>query len=149
MAAASARVEIGDVAGATRDLKVIAAELIDQGRPADAIEVLREAARLTPGDDEIRERLLNVYVASGDFVRARECASTPRQLKGLAATLQGAGHEAAALEALSEAARLDPTDAELRTHLARTFVARGDVQEAGQYLYVETAGDDPHLLFTV
>ena len=82
MAAASARVEIGDVAGATRDLKAIAAELVEQGRPADAIEVLREAARLTPGDDEIRVRLLDAYVASGDFVRARECASTPDQLKG-------------------------------------------------------------------
>src|SRR6185436_5958864 len=98
MVAASARVEIGDVPGATRDLKEIAAELLAKGRPADAIEALREAAGLTPDDDEIRQRLLDVFVASGDFVRARECASTPEQLKGLADVLEAGGHEDAALE---------------------------------------------------
>ena len=149
MMAASARVEIGDVAGASRDLKEIAAELLEQGRPADAIETLREAAALTPDDGEIRQRLLDVYVASGDFARARECASTSEQLKGLAAALEAGGHEDAALEALGKAARLDPEDGELRAHLARRFVARGDVQAAAQYLTVETAGNDPQLLFTV
>ena len=209
MMAAGARVEIGDVAGATRDLKEIAVELIEKNRPADAIEALREAAGLTPDDDEIRERLLDVYVASGDFARARECASTPEQLKGLAqlleagghedaaldalgeaarrdpedselrarlarafvargdvarareyastpeqlkelaVDLEAGGHEDAALDALSEAARLDPEDSELRARLARAFVARGDLATAAQYLTVETAGDDPQLLFTV
>lgn len=149
MLAASARVEIGDVAGATRDLKEIAIELLEKGRPADAIEVLREAAVLTPDDDEIRQRLLDVYVASGDFARARECASTAEQLKGLAASLEAGGHEDAALGALGEAARLDPEDGELRARLARTFVARGDLRAAAEYLTVETAGDDPQLLFTV
>lgn len=149
MLAASARVEIGDVAGATRDLKEIAVELLEKGRPADAIEVLREAAVLTPDDDEIRQRLLDGYVASGDFARARECASTAEQLKGLAASLEAGGHEDAALGALGEAARLDPEDGELRARLARTFVARGDLRAAAEYLTVETAGDDPQLLFTV
>jgi tetratricopeptide (TPR) repeat protein len=108
--AARARVEIGDVAGATRDLKEIAAELLEKGRPADAIEALREAAGLTPDDDEIREHLLGVYVATGDLVRARECVSTPEQLKRLAASLEAGGHEDAALDALGDAARLDPQD---------------------------------------
>ena len=57
--------------------------------------------------------------------------------------------EDAALDTLSEAARLDPEDSELRARLARTFVARGDFQAAAEYLTVETAGDDPQLLFTV
>lgn len=209
MVAASARIEIGDVAGATRDLKEIAAELLQDGRPADAIEALREAAGLSPDDDEIRQRLLDVFVASGDFARARECASTPEQLKGLAEVLEtgghedaaletlgeaarldpadselrarlarafvgrgdlqrareyastpdqlkelaveleAGGHEEAALETLSEAAQLDPSDSELRARLARAFVARGDLATAAQYLTVETAGDDPQLLFTV
>ena len=149
LVAASARVEIGDVAGATRDLKEIAAELLENGRPADAIEALREAAGLSPQDDEIRKRLLDVYVAGGDFARARDCASTPDQFRGLAAALQSAGHEDAALDALGEAARLDPEDSELRAHLARTFVARGDLQAAAEYLTVQTAGDDPQLLFTI
>jgi tetratricopeptide (TPR) repeat protein len=147
--AANARVEIGDVPGATRDLKDIAAELLMKGRPADAIEALREAAGLTPDDDEIRQRLLDVYVASGDFTRARECASTPPQLKELAASLEAGGHEDAALEARREAARLDPEDGELRARLVRAFMARGDLQGAAEYLTVDTAGNDPDLLFTM
>ena len=149
MSAANARVELNDVAGAVRDLKEIAAELVEKGRIVDAIEALRGAAVLTPDDDEIRRRLLDIYVAGGDFARARECASTPDQLKGLAAALEAAGHEETALEVLGEAARLNPEDAEVRAHLARAFVARGNLQAAAEYLTVETAGDDPRLLFTV
>jgi tetratricopeptide (TPR) repeat protein len=133
MVAASARVEIGDVAGAARDLKEIAAELLNKGRSADAIETLREAAGLTPDDDEIRRRLLDVYVATGDFARARECTSTPEQLKALAETLEAGGHVDAALDTLAEAARLDSEDGELRARLARAFAARGDVARAREY----------------
>jgi len=146
--AATARVEIGDVAGAVRALKDIAVELLDRGRPADAIEALREAAELAP-DDEIRQGLLDLYVGTGDLARARECASTAAQLKTLAASLEAAGHEDAALEALGAAARLDPEDRELRTRLTRTFVTRGDLQAAAEYLTLETAGDDPQLLLMV
>jgi tetratricopeptide (TPR) repeat protein len=147
--AARARGEIGDAQGALSDLKQIAAELTAKGREADAIEVLREAALINPEDEEIRERLLAVYIAAGDFVRARQCAATVDQLKSLAAALDAKGHPDHALEALREAARLDPTDAELKAHLARTFVARGDMAAAAEYLTVETAGDDPQLLLTV
>jgi tetratricopeptide (TPR) repeat protein len=147
--AASARVEIGDVPGAAGDLKEIAAELLKKGRPAEAIEALREAAALTPDDDEIRQCLLDVYVAAGDFARARECASTGGQLKALAESLEAGGHEEAALETLREAARLDPDDGELRARLVRTFMARGDLQAAAAYLTAETAGNDPQLLLTV
>ena len=133
MKAASARAETGDVTGATRDLKEFAGELLEKGRPVDAIEALRGAAGLTPDDDEIRQRLLDVYVASGDFARARECASTVEQIKGLAEAIEAAGHEDAALEMLGEAARLDPEDGELRAHLARAFVGRGNLARAREY----------------
>jgi len=147
--AASARVEIGDLAGAIRDLKEIAAELLEKGRSADALAAWREAAGLAPDDDEVRQRLLDIYVATGDLARARECASTAEQLKALAASLEAAGQGDAALEALGSAARLDPADGELRTRLARTLVTRGDMQAAAEYLTVETAGNDPQLLFMV
>ena len=147
--AARARGEIGDTQGALTDLKEIAAELTSKGREADAIEVLREAALISPDDEEIRERLLAVYIAAGDFARARQCAATVDQFKGLAAALDAKGHPEHALEALREAARLDPEDAELRAHLARTFVERGDMAGAAEYLTIETAGDDPQLLLTV
>jgi tetratricopeptide (TPR) repeat protein len=146
--AARARAETGDAGGASRDLKDIAGELLDKGRAADAQEALREAAVLTPDDDDIRHRLLDVYVATGDFAKARECATTAQQLTALAATLESAGHSDAALDALVDAARLDPQNTALQAKLARAFVARGDLQAAAPYLSAETVGDDPQLLFT-
>jgi tetratricopeptide (TPR) repeat protein len=147
--AARARAEIGDTPGALRDLKEIAAELSAKGRDGDAVEVLREATVLSPDDEELRERLLALFIATGDFARARECADTPGRFKSLAAALETSGHPDEALEALRQAARLDPEDAELRATLARTFVERGDLVGAAEYLTVESAGSDPKLLLTV
>ena len=149
MAAASARVEIGDTAGAVSDLKTIATDLAEQDRQAEAFEALRQAALLVPDDAEIRERLLDMYVAAGDFEHARQCAVTVDQFKMLAAALEAKGHPDEALQAMRDAAVLDPGDAALRAHLARAFVARSDMASAAEYLTVETAGDDPHLLLTV
>jgi len=149
MAAASARAELGDVAGAVRDLKEVAADLTGQGRQADAIEALREAAQLNPSDEEIRARLLDVYLAAEDFARARECATTVTQFKMLSAALERLGRAEVALDMLREAARLDAGDSDLKAHLARAFVARGDMAAAAQYLTVETAGNDPALLTMV
>ena len=149
MAAASARIEMGDVAGAHRDLKEIASELADKGRHADAIEVLREAAKLNPDDEEIREKLLDVYFAAGDFVRARECATSVEQFRLLAAALEGQDRTDEALDTLRQASSQNPYDTDLKAELARTFVARGDIVTAAEYLTLETAGDDPELLLTV
>ena len=104
MTAASARIEIGDTAGALRDFKEIAGELADKGREAEAIEVLREAARLNPDDDEVRDKLLDVYFAAGDFDHARECATTVEQFRMLAAALEANGRPDEALDALRQAA---------------------------------------------
>ncbi len=149
LAAASARIEMGDVGGAMRDLKEIAAELADKGRQPEAIEVLREAAKLNADDEEIRERLLDVYFAAGDLARARECATTLEQFRLIAAALEGQGKADEALETLRQAAAHHPDDKELSAELARAFVERGDLVTAAAYLTVETAGDDPKLLMTV
>ena len=146
---ARARILIQDTAGAVRELKALAEELAGKGRHAEAIQGLREAAVLSPEDDEIRERLLAVYLATGDYARARECASTAGQFKDIAARLDELGQKDEALTALREAARLDPADGELKVYLARAFVARGDFASAAEYLTVETAGNDPRLLLTV
>ena len=42
-----------------------------------------------------------------------------------------------------------PGDTELSAQLAKTFIARGDLTTAAEYLTAETAGDDPALLLTV
>ncbi|OFV90603.1 MAG: hypothetical protein A3H95_06995 [Acidobacteria bacterium RIFCSPLOWO2_02_FULL_64_15] len=87
--AARTRAEIGDVAGAVRDLKAIATELVSKGREAEAFKLLREALSL------------------------------------------------------------DPKDRDLRAHLARGAVARGDLATAAEFLTAEIAGDDPDLLLVM
>lgn len=145
MAAAAARVDIGELSEAAADLKAIAAELSEAGRQPEAIEALRRVALIRPDDEEIRERLLGVYLGAGELDRARECAVTPQQFKSLAAAFDVNGRTVDALEMLREAARLDPEDAELREHLARTFVANGNIEAASEYLTAQTAGSDPQL----
>ena len=147
--AVSARIEIGDVGGAMSDLKEIASELAEKGRHADAIEALREAAKLNAEDEEIREKLMDVYLASGDLARARECATTVEQFRMIAAAHEAQGQPDEALETLRQAAAVNPGDTDLAAQLARAFMAKGDVATAAQYLTRETAGDDTELLMTV
>jgi tetratricopeptide (TPR) repeat protein len=149
LTASSARIEMGDVGGAMRDLKEMAEELSAKGRQTEAIEVLKEAAKLDPDDDEIKEKLLDVYFAAGEFVQARECALTIEQFRMIAAALEAQGNADEALETLRQAATRHPGNTELGAQLARTFIARGDLTTAAEYLTVETAGDDPALLMTV
>ena len=149
LAAASARIEMGDVGGALRDLKEIAGELSDKERYDEAVEVLREAAKLNPQDEEVRDKLFDVHNASGEFLRAREFATTVEQFRTIAAALEAQGHGDEALETLRRAAAANPLDTDLRAELARAFIAKGDIAVASEYLTVETAGDDPQLLKTV
>ncbi len=149
LTAANARLEMGDKAGALRDLKEIASELADKGRQTEAVEVLRQAAKVHPGDEEIQDRLLDVFFAAGDFVQARECATTVEQFRIIAAALEAQGRSDDAIDTLRQAASTHPTDIELGAELARAFIARGDVTTAAEYLTRETAGSDPQLLLTV
>jgi tetratricopeptide (TPR) repeat protein len=147
---ARARVEMGDKAGALRDLKEIAAELaVDKGRQAQAIEVLREAGTLNPDDHEVKEQLFDIYLAGGELLRAREHATTVDQFRSVASAFETQGNTDEALETLRSAVALNDEDTELKAELARAFVAKGDLETAAQYLTVETAGDDPELLLTV
>jgi tetratricopeptide (TPR) repeat protein len=149
LTAASARIEMGDKGGALSDLKEIAGELADKGRQPEAIEVLHEAAKLNPDDDEIKEKLMDVYFAAGDYAKARECATSVEQFRMIAAALEAAGNADEAVATLQQAAAAHPDDTELSAQLARTFVARGDLATAAQYLTAESAGNDPELLLTV
>ena len=79
-----------------------------------------------PGDDEIRVRLLRVYVAAEDFARASECATTAAEFKTLAETLDSRGRADEALSLRREAARADPADMELKATLALTVSPPAD-----------------------
>jgi len=149
MQAVSARIEMRDVGGALSDIKDIAGELAEKGRHPEAIEALREGAKLNPDDEEIREKLLDVYLAAGDLEHAREYATSVEQFKMVAAALEAQGKSDEALDTLRQAANQHDYDNELRAHVARAFLAKGDLATAAQYLTVETAGDDPELLMTV
>jgi tetratricopeptide (TPR) repeat protein len=148
-AAARARIDVNDATGALRDFKELASELAGNGRQGEAIEALREAAVLSPDDEEVRERLVQVYLASGDFAKARECASTSAQFKAIASKLETMGRAEEVLATLREAARLDPSDLALQEHLARVFLERGDLTAAAEYLTVDAAGNSPQLLLMV
>jgi len=149
MQAVRARIEMRDVAGALNDLKEIAGELVEKGRHGEAVEALREAAKVNPDDEEIRERLLDVYLAAGELERARECATTVEQFRTVAAALEAQGKSAEALDTLRQAAGQHDYDNALRAEVARAFLAKGDLATASEYLTVEAAGDDPELLLTV
>jgi tetratricopeptide (TPR) repeat protein len=147
--AARARIDVNDAAGALRDFRELARELTENGRRDEAIEALREAAILSPDDEDIREQQLQIHLAGGDFGKARDYATTSPQLKAIATQLEAMGQPDEALATLREAARLDPDDVVLREHLARVFVERGDISSAAEYLTIETAGENPQLLLTV
>jgi tetratricopeptide (TPR) repeat protein len=147
--AVSARIEMGDKAGALGDLKEIASELAEKGRTADAVAALKQAAEVHPDDEEVREKLYDVYFGAADYVHARECATSLQQLQMIAASQDGAGDVDGALETLRHAADTHPDEKELRADLARKLVARGDMTAAATYLTVEAAGDDPELLIVV
>ena len=148
MAAAAARVEIGDVSGSVQELQEIGVELTQKGRSKEAAEALRQAVTLAPDDDGIRTRLLQLYVAAEDFAGAREYATTIAQLQSLADSLDLRGRHEEALEILRDAEWIDPNDAEMKAHLARALLVRGDVGGAQEFLTVDAAGDDPQLLLT-
>lgn len=148
-AAARARIDMNDKAGALSDFKALAAELADNDRQSEAVEALREAAALAPDDAEVRARLLQVHLKSGDYAKARDYATTSAELKELAAQLEDMGRPEEALAMLREAAKLEPGDIALSEHLARVFVERGDLTSAAEYLTVDAAGNNPQLLLMV
>jgi tetratricopeptide (TPR) repeat protein len=67
IAATSALVALGDLAGAVSDLKELAAELFEKDRTTESAEVLRQAAALAPDDPEIQERLARALGGSEEL----------------------------------------------------------------------------------
>lgn len=146
---ARAAAEIGETPAAVTALKDLAEELAQRHRHDDALKLLTEAAGFSPGDADISSRLMRAHIAKGDLAHAREYAKTPAQFKEIAADLKKRGQEPQALEALGEAAALDPADIETRVLLARTYLSRGEIERARQYLTREVAGEDAELLWTL
>ena len=66
LAAARARVTLGDVAEAVRDLQNFAEELAEANRLDTALVALREAAQLAPEDPDVHRALARLLHESGD-----------------------------------------------------------------------------------
>ena len=140
-AGARARVDLDDVPGAVRELREIADAQAERGRPAEAVETLREARAIQPADSDLSARLLELYVAAGDPSGAREYAVTAEQFKKIAAMFDGVDRPEEALGMLCEAARLDPLDGPLRMQIVHTMIGSGNVVGAAEYLAMGTAED--------
>jgi tetratricopeptide (TPR) repeat protein len=97
-------------------------------------------------EDADAEAKLAAARASEDLLEPDQAA---RLFRAAADDLEKASRSTDALNALIEAARLEPNDAELRARLARTCMALGQVDLARQFVTREIAGDDPDLLLTV
>ena len=145
---AKARVEIGDRNGAVSELSTIASELSEKARHDEAIEALRLAQTIDPENEEVRTQLYDIYCAAEDFTRAGECAVTAAQFVAIADSLELRERHDEAIEMLRRAAQVDTEDKDLRARLAKTFLSRGDLQSAGEYITVEAAAGDPKLLMT-
>ena len=108
--AASARIEMGDVGGAMRDLKEMAGELSDKGRQAEAIEALNEAAKLNAEDEEVREKLLDVYSAVRRLRAGSGIRDDARTVPDDRRALETQGQDDEALATLRQAATLHPAE---------------------------------------
>ncbi len=71
LAGARALAESGDAGGAAGRFRDLHADLLEKGRPAEAMQALREAVRCNPGDRDARAILAKAAVAEGDFEAAR------------------------------------------------------------------------------
>ncbi len=138
--AARAAADLGDLAGAALRLKAAAAELMRRGRPVEGLAALSEAAALDPDDNELRAALLRASLDAGQIERARQYASAAADFRAIASALVSQGREREALEALSEALRLEPDDADTHLQLARTYLASGDLDQAGRVMSAIPAG---------
>jgi tetratricopeptide (TPR) repeat protein len=71
-AAAYARIEAGEGAGARQDFKAMAADLAKKGRQTEALDILNRAAALFPDDEDIRRSLFSAGVAAGNVPAVAE-----------------------------------------------------------------------------
>ena len=123
-----------------RYLKRLGEALGRQGRLAEAEEALVRARRLAPGDTGILCSLSGIYVAAGDWHRARdllaEVVARPGAgaahfcLLGLAA--QGLGELDAAMAALQKATLREPRYPEAWLALGHLYLQKNMLAEAGR-----------------
>ncbi len=158
-----ARLQTGDLAGATDDLgtallhdptdarvlEEFNAAVTGSGRYRQGLLTLDLVGRLTPTNAEVLLRTWHLAVRADDPVRARDALiSLDRALGGndaqvklwLADVHSQQGDVTAALAALAEAARIDPPAPDVPYHRARFLRAADRPREAREALVIPTSG---------
>ena len=114
--------------------RALADHLLVTGQIAQALEVLGPALEQFPRDAALRNSLGNALAAAGRVEEARlaylDSIGIDRTLSephnGVAALLLAAGDLQGAEEALNRAARLNPTNTQVRRNLAELYRRRGE-----------------------
>lgn len=103
--------------------------LFQVGRLREALTAYRQVLELLPKDLATQRRLVEIYLGLG---RTREAQDS---LLSLADLHQEGGEQAAFLEALQEAVRLDPNNLGALQRLAQAYISQGDLR-SGAARYV-------------
>ncbi len=144
VAAAKAAAELGNLRGAVDRLLQLAGEYQRLDKPDEAMSVLSEAIALEPGNRDVRGELSRRLIEAGTLERAIEYASTAPEFKAIAAAYYARGRGDEALQVLQWALDQDPSDAETRRQLVRSYVGRNELERARAVL--EGVGADSELL---
>jgi len=119
----------GEKEGAASEYKLIANSLLDGARTGEAVDALRRAIELRPGDVASRERLFQVLYDSGGKTVALETGTD------LAGTYAKLGLNEKARDALLRMLDLDPHDRpKIERKLIEAHLALGDVPSAVEVL---------------
>lgn len=130
----------GLLADARMYLRQLAKQRRERGDERGALECLVRLGSLEDADPESQ-------AAAGRAAQALDNIESAVALyKEAALGFEKLQRTAEALEAMAEAARLDPSDHDLRGRLARQCIALGQLDRARAFLTREAAGDDPDLL---
>ncbi len=125
-AAAKAARELGDTETALRELRAAALGFEEKARLDEARSAYRDILELEPDDEDARARVLAANIATGEFTSAFALATSPDELRQLAAALEAAGQHADVLAVWARVADLDPADVEARVRVVRGHLAAGD-----------------------
>jgi tetratricopeptide (TPR) repeat protein len=130
----------GLLADAKAHLNAIATRRRSRGDRAGTAEIVLRLGAVDPNDFEARLTAARTMAEMGD----EEGAAS--RFRGIHDDLVEKDRLPEALEALRQAAKLNPYDRDTRVILAKAAVGEGDIERARAYLDRETAGDDPSLL---
>ena len=135
--------EQGLLADARTYLRQLGRQRRDRGDNRGAAECLMRLASLDEADVETKVAGARAAQALG------QAAQAAGFFRDAAEEFEKGGRKTEAIEALAEAAALDPSDVGLRSRLAREYVAAGQLDRARAFLTRESAASDPELLLAL